>query len=62
MAYLLDTNIISETIKNQPNEKVITWLKELPSQKIFLSVITLGEIRRGVEKLKDRVEDHGFSP
>ena len=53
MTYLLDTNIISETIKSHPNEKVITWLKTIPSQKIFLSVVTLGEIRKGVEKLAD---------
>jgi toxin FitB len=54
--YLLDTNIISETIKKSPNPKVITWLSSIDSQKLFLSVLTLGEIRKGVEKLEDQTK------
>ncbi len=54
--YLLDTNIILETIKKAPNQKVITWLSSIDSQKLFLSVITLGEIRKGVEKLEDQTK------
>ncbi len=49
--YLLDTNIISETIKQAPNKKLIEWLSSVDSQKLYLSVLTLGEIRKGVEKL-----------
>jgi predicted nucleic acid-binding protein len=51
--YLLDTNVISETIKKTPNKQVITWLLGLDGKKFFLSVLTLGEIRKGVEKLQD---------
>lgn len=51
--YLLDTNVISETIKKAPNKHVITWLLGLDGKKFFLSVLTLGEIRKGVEKLQD---------
>lgn len=51
--YLLDTNVISETIKKAPNKKVIDWLSTLDSKKLFLSVLTLGEIRKGIEKLDD---------
>lgn len=54
--YLLDTNIISEAIKKSPNKKVIDWLSTLDSQKLFLSVLTLGEIRKGIEKLEDQAK------
>jgi predicted nucleic acid-binding protein len=53
MSYLLDTNVISEIIKTEPNPNVGTWFKSLSISMFFLSVITLGEIRKGVEKLPD---------
>jgi predicted nucleic acid-binding protein len=54
--YLLDTNIISETIKKSPNEKVLNWLASININKLTLSVLTLGEIRKGVEKLNDQAK------
>lgn len=53
MSYLLDTNIISETIRRNPNKKLIAWLEQLPGEVLFVSVLTLGEIRKGVEALSD---------
>ncbi len=53
MNYILDTNIISELITKQPNQKVIDWVKGVDSKKLFLSVITIGEIRKGIEKLPE---------
>jgi predicted nucleic acid-binding protein len=53
MNYILDTNIISELISPQPNQKVIAWLKGLDTKLTFLSVITIGEIRKGIEKLPE---------
>ena len=53
MKYLLDTNIISETVRPQPNKNLQEWLSEIPSESLFISVLTLGEIRRGIEMLKD---------
>lgn len=53
MSYLLDTNIISETIRRNPNKKLIAWLEQLPGEALFVSVLTLGEIRKGVEALSD---------
>ena len=50
MSFLLDTNVVSELTKARPNPKVITWLGSVPSTDLFLSVITLGEIRKGIEK------------
>ena len=54
MSYLLDTNVVSETIRRQPNKLVIGWLEQMPAVALFVSVLTLGEIRKGVEKLADK--------
>lgn len=53
MRYLLDTNIISELISKQPNENVLSFLEKESESSIFLSVITIGEIKSGIEKLQD---------
>jgi len=54
MSYLLDTNIVSETVRRNPNKAVVAWLDQLPGEALFVSVLTLGEIRKGVESLSDR--------
>lgn len=51
MNYLFDTNIISELIAKQPNQKVADWIDQLDPNSVYLSVITIGEIRKGIEKL-----------
>lgn len=53
MNYLLDTCIISELVKPTPNENVINWLNQTPNERLFLSVITIGEIRKGLTKLPE---------
>ncbi len=52
--YLLDTNVVSETIRRSPSEAVISWLDQIPGDALFVSVLTLGEIRKRVEALSDR--------
>lgn len=54
MSYLLDTNIISETIRSNPNKALISWLDKIPGEALFVSVLSLGEIRKGIEALTDR--------
>lgn len=54
MSYLLDTNIVSETVRRNPNKAVIAWLDHLPGEALYVSVLTLGEIRKGIEALADR--------
>ncbi|MDI6762977.1 MAG: type II toxin-antitoxin system VapC family toxin [Thermodesulfobacteriota bacterium] len=54
MSYLLDTNIVSETVRRNPNKAVISWLDQIPAEALFVSVLTLGEIRKGIEALPDR--------
>lgn len=53
MSYLLDTNVISELVASQPNPHVSSWIANLDPESVFLSVITVGELKRGVEKLSD---------
>lgn len=53
MKYLLDTNIISELVAKQPAVKVIDWLDHTDDSLIYLSVITIGEIKKGIERLPD---------
>jgi toxin FitB len=50
MNYLLDTNVLSELVAAQPNENVVRWISEIPNEALYVSVLTLGEIRKGVEK------------
>lgn len=52
MSFLIDTNIISESWKKSPNTKVIEWLRGISPEKLYVSVLTIGEIRRGVQLLK----------
>ncbi len=53
MKYLLDTNVISELKRTKPHEQVLEWFASVPKESLFLSVLTLGEIRKGIEKLSD---------
>jgi len=48
---LLDTNIVSQRIKPIPNDKVMQWLSQLEETSAFLSVVTLQELRTGVQLL-----------
>ncbi len=52
MNYLLDTNILSELFKKHPEPKVTHWLKEAEQESLFLSVLTVGEIRKGIERME----------
>ena len=51
MNYLLDTCIISELIAKEPNSQVVVWIDQIDDERLFLSVITVGEIARGIKRL-----------
>lgn len=53
MKYLLDTCVISELIKPEPNSHVINWLNAQNEEDIYLSVLTIGEIQKGIAKLPE---------
>lgn len=52
MSWLLDTCALSEYVKKAPAQKVIAWLDEQDEASLFISVITLGEIEKGILKLR----------
>lgn len=53
MGYLIDTNVLSELRRKQPDPHVVAWLQARPRQSLFLSVLTLGEIRKGLERVAE---------
>ena len=53
MSYLIYTNVLSELRRKQPDPQVVAWLQARPPQSLFLSVLTLGEIRKGIERVTD---------
>ena len=51
MSYLIDTNVLSELVRKRPTASVLRWFDETPEDALHVSVLTLGEIRQGVERL-----------
>jgi len=49
--FLLDTNIISELVKPRPEPRLVAWTSETDEHLLYLSVLTLGEIRKGIASL-----------
>ena len=53
MSYLLDTNVLSELRRKAPNAGVVDWFAQRPASTLYLSVLTLGELRKGIEGMAD---------
>ena len=53
MSYLLDTNLLSELVRSRPNDSVISWFSSVPDESLYISALTIGEIRKGVEGVPD---------
>jgi tRNA(fMet)-specific endonuclease VapC len=53
MNYILDTNVIAELVTSQPDPNVTRWIEGVDPQTVYLSVITVGELKKGVEKIPD---------
>jgi toxin FitB len=54
VSFLLDTNVISEARKRPPDSGVRAWLAAVPEADLYLSVLVVGEIRQGIERLRRR--------
>lgn len=54
MRFLLDTNVVSEIRRHAPDAGVSAWWKEVPASRLYLSVLTVGEIQRGIELIRHR--------
>lgn len=53
MSYLLDTNAVSEWVKPRPDLGLVRWLDEVDEDRTYLSVLTVGELRKGIERLPE---------
>jgi toxin FitB len=53
MNYLLDTCLISELAKSEPDEKVVDWVLSENETSFYVSVLTFGELNKGIEKLPE---------
>ena len=53
MTYLLDTCVISELVRPAPVQALIAWINSQPEERLFLSVLTLGELRKGINRLAE---------
>lgn len=53
MSFLVDTNVLSELRKQRADARVVAWAEMRPRQSLYLSVLSLGEIRKGVEGVAD---------
>lgn len=53
MRYLLDTNVVSELVARRPQPRVVEWVDARDPDEMYLSVITIGELHRGIAKLPD---------
>lgn len=60
MNYLLDTCLLSELRKPEPDAGVVAWVSDVDEARLFVSVLSLGEIQKGVAKLADGRRKNAF--
>lgn len=53
LSYLIDTCVISELVRPEPHPGVVKWISRADEDRLYLSVLTLGELHKGVAKLDD---------
>ncbi len=54
MGFLLDTNVVSELRRRRPDANVLRWLDAVDGSRLHLSVLVLGELEQGIERLRPR--------
>ena len=60
MAFLLDTNVISETVRPRPDNTVLDWIESQIPSDLFLAAQTLGELVRGARRVKEQARREQF--
>ena len=60
MNYLLDTCVLSETIKPKPDQGLVDWLTAREESTLFVSALTLGELHKGIERLPSGKKNHAL--
>ena len=53
MSFLLDTNVVSEWVEAHPDPGVVAWLADVDEDRVFISVVTLAELRYGIARMND---------
>ena len=53
MNYLIDTCVISEFVKKTPNSEVVQWFNQQQIEQLYLSSVTIAEIKKGIYKIQD---------
>ena len=61
MSYLIDTNVLSELRRKQPNPAVVAWVQARPASTLYLSVLTLGELRKGIATLGEGTKQQALN-
>lgn len=56
MTYLLDTNVLSETRKREPDAGLTEWIAATPPEGLYVSVLTVGEIQQGIARIRGRAD------
>ena len=52
--FLLDTNVVSEFRRPKPHQAVLKWIADMPTDQLFLSAVTVGEIQAGIEITREQ--------
>jgi predicted nucleic acid-binding protein len=55
VSFLLDTNVVSEWVKPRPDPSVVAWLAAVDEDQVFISVVTLAELRYGIERMRPSI-------
>jgi len=61
MVFLLDTNVISETVRPKPEPRMLDWLESQSPEELFLSAMTIGELMRGAHKVIGKARRDKFT-
>ncbi len=61
MSYLIDTNVLSELRRKQPDPAVVAWVQARPASALYLSVLTLGELRKGIATLGEGAKQQALN-
>lgn len=53
MKFLLDTCVVSELVRPEPTATLVDWINNQPEERLYMSVLTLGELRKGIDRLPE---------
>ena len=60
MKWLLDTNVVSESVRRHPNQQVLAWIAAQPSDALAISILTIAELQHGIAMLANETRERSF--